>query len=344
MFRARFFLQQYQQCPNELNLIPTDSISLSERSLWQRRLNLETNLHLIASQQEQSVQDDDVDVQFQEHLMNLYALFVLSPDESIKKQIITTLEGYIYQPSLFHNIFMHLYGGLIFWKAGKVTIVRDLLTRISNYGHDSNNNNGGKNEKCEFLLEKLYIMIQILLQKNLIPESQEILAQMIELDNDDILIELARIEILSQISTPIPDHDEDSELTTCCNDIISRYGQSLRPLVLLSLESIRQGNYRKAYMTLKQAREFCTQQGLPLSAEVQINSLICLHFRQFSSNSSLIPINNSTITFSQQQQQNETMIVTLENELKQAYPNHPYFNEKEQIIANINNIITQIKQ
>ena len=146
--------------------------------------------------------------------------------------------------------------------------------------------------------------ILIYLRLDRVDLASKCLKAMQDLDDDDTLTQLATVWLSMAIGG-----EKISESAFLLQELLEKFGPSVPVLNSLAVCEIHQRNYTSAFQYTKRARDLSKEQGVKVSAETLLNSIVCLqHLRRGSD-----------------------VIEKILGELKATHPNHPALKKQEEM-------------
>eukprot|EP00808_Paulinella_micropora_P027237 g53258.t1 len=145
-------------------------------------------------------------------------------------------------------------------------------------------------------LEKLAMQVCIFLKIHRLDMADKAVEKMKNIDDDDPLTSLAASWVACAQGG-----EKATEATFALQELIEKFGASVKVLNLLAACQMRLQNWAEASKYLKEARDVCSQAGKTFSAETYLNSIVNL----------------------QQTNKSQEMIAKIRGDLEKAYPNHP---------------------
>lgn len=154
------------------------------------------------------------------------------------------------------------------------------------------------------LLSRLSMCVLIYLKIDRLDLASKALKAMQDLDDDDTLTQLATVWLSIAIGG-----EKVSESIFLLQELLEKFGPSVPVLNALAVCDIHQRNYTNAFQYTKQARELSLKQGVKVSAETLLNSIVCLqHLRRGGE-----------------------VLQKIAAELRATYPNHEWIRKQEEM-------------
>lgn len=153
-------------------------------------------------------------------------------------------------------------------------------------------------------LEKQAICVQIYLKIHRLDLAQKVVSSMQSLDDDDVLTQLCAAWVYT-----IEGGEKATEATFLLQELIERFGPSVRVFNMLAACQMSLRNYSQAFQHCKKARDTAIKAGGKPVAETLVNTIICLtNLRK-----------------------DAAIIERITGELRKVAPAHPWLKEREEM-------------
>lgn len=212
----------------------------------------------------------------------------LQTEDDHKDMILDTLKDWLATPDLQADLTLQIIAAHIYILHGNL---KEALALVAN---DADN------------LEKLSLCVSIYLQLNRVDLAAKSLKAMSDVDDDDTLTQLCSAWV-----AVAQGGEKQTEAAFALQELLDKFGPSVPVLNCLAVCDIHARNYAQAFQHTKQARDLALKQGVKVSAETLLNSIVCLqHLRKGAE-----------------------VVDKIRAELKQNYPNHPALRKEKEAEA-----------